>query len=55
MSKEQLLMRIITLHILLVVALDRGIFLKQLPKEKYLSPKKSPLISHNDLKKDGTQ
>ena len=25
------------------------------PSEKYLSPKQSPPISHNDLKKDGVQ
>ena len=25
------------------------------PSEKYLSPKQSPPISHNDLKKDGAQ
>ena len=26
-----------------------------LPQEKYLGPKQSPPISHNDLKKDGAQ
>ena len=53
-------MTIITLHHLCfghcanssVIVLDLGIFA---PEEKYLGPKQSPPISHNDLKKDGAQ
>ena len=55
MSKWRLLMTAITLHHLCfghfvnssVIVLDLGIL--------YLSPKQSPPISHNDLKKDGVQ
>ena len=36
--------------------LDLGIFLRELRSlRKYLGPKQSPPISHNDLKKDGVQ
>ena len=53
-------MTIITLHHLFfghcvnlsVIVLDLGIFLRE---RKYLGPKQSPPISHNDLKKDGAQ
>ena len=57
-------MTIITLHHLFFchcvnlsgIVLDRGIFLRSVaPEEKYLGPKLSPTISHNDLKKDGAQ
>ena len=57
-------MTIITLHHLFcshcvnssVIVLDLGIFFGSIaPSEKYLSPKQSPPISHNDLKKDGAQ
>ena len=53
-------MTLITLHHLCfghcvnssVIVLDLGIFLRELlPSEKYLGPKQSPPISHNDLKK----
>ena len=64
MSKWRLLMTIIILHHLCfgrgvnlsVIVLDLGIFFgSSAPSEKYLGPKQSPPISHNDLKKDGAQ
>ena len=57
-------MTIITLHHLFfghsvnfsVIVLDLGIFFgSYAPSEKYLGPKQSSAISHNDLKKDGAQ
>ena len=38
---------------LLVIVL--GLSMSYAPSEKYLGPKQSPLVSHNDLKKDGAQ
>ena len=38
---------------LLVIVLGLG--MSYAPSEKYLGPKQSPLVSHNDLKKDGAQ
>ena len=38
-----------------VIVFNRGIFFSYAPAEKYLDPKQSRPISHNDLKKDDAQ
>ena len=53
MSKERLLMTIITLHHLFFGhCVNSSVYT---PSEKYRGPKQSRPNSHNDLKKDGAQ
>ena len=51
-----------TIHFSVIVWICRWLFWTSVfffgsyaPSEKYLGPKQSPPISHNDLKKDGAQ